>query len=110
VDLPADQLFAFLPEPGNLPRYFPAMTDTNPPGRSRLESTIQARNSSGSDCTLYRLNCRPVHQVPAHGRVRFEMVTRIHSGVTGRRFAVTWKMHARNFNAGLWAETHFMVL
>jgi hypothetical protein len=81
------------------------------PGYSQERFSMgDADHQAVNDFTLYRLNCRPVHQVPAHGQIRFEMVTQIPSGITGRSFAVTWKMHARNVNAGLWAETHFTVL
>lgn len=62
---------------------------------SRGDATHEAVN----DHQLYRLNCRPVHAIPAHGSVRFAMVVEVPSTLEpGRRFDVTWRLLARGLD------------
>ena len=50
---------------------------------------------------LYRLNCRPVREVPPGGEVRFEMVARVPAELaSGRELFVTWKLRAPRFSQG----------
>jgi len=50
---------------------------------------------------LYRLNCRPVHTVPAGGSVRFEMVAQVPADMaTNRVLSLTWRLTAPRFVQG----------
>ena len=52
-------------------------------------ATTQAVN----DHAFYRLNCRPVKEVPAQGEVRFEMRALVPPELTtGREFTVSWRL------------------
>jgi hypothetical protein len=54
-----------------------------------------AAGEAVNDFKLYRLNCRPVRAIPAHGSVRFAMVAEVPSPLEpGRRFSVTWRLLA----------------
>jgi hypothetical protein len=49
ADIPADELFAFLSEPRNLPRYFPQLTVAEPASEDevRFEAGLQGRRVAG---------------------------------------------------------------
>jgi hypothetical protein len=50
---------------------------------------------------LYRMNCRPVHALPAGGSVRFEMVAEVPASMSaGRDLTVTWRLAAPRFAPG----------
>lgn len=54
-------------------------------------ATVQAVNDGGP----YRLNCRPVRSIPAHGSVRFAMGVRVPSALSvGRKLTVSWRLLA----------------
>jgi hypothetical protein len=49
ADIPADEMFAFLSDPRNLPRYFPQLTVAEPAGGGevRVEADVQGRRVTG---------------------------------------------------------------
>src|SRR3979490_811253 len=52
ADIPADEMFAFLSDPRNLPRYFPQLTVAEPAGGAgggevRIEADVQGRRVTG---------------------------------------------------------------
>ena len=50
---------------------------------------------------LYRLNCRPVREIPAGGSVRFEMVVVVPRGLAvGQELSVGWRLLAAHFANG----------
>jgi hypothetical protein len=54
-------------------------------------ATVQAINDGGT----YRLNCRAVNSIPAHGSVRYAMGVHVPSTLTaGRKLTVTWRLIA----------------
>lgn len=62
-------------------------------GQGRFSLATAADDEPVNDGQVYRLNCRPVHAVPPHGRVRFQMVVRVPQALrSGRRFNVTWQL------------------
>jgi hypothetical protein len=78
---PTDQPVPLEPCPGYVVELF-----------SAGDATHQALNTN----TLYRLNCRPVHEIPARGAVRFEMVAVVPASLTsGRAMSVTWRVVPR---------------
>jgi hypothetical protein len=62
-------------------------------GQERFSPATAAGEEPINDRQVFRLNCRPVHAVPAHGEVRFRMVVRLPQALrAGRRFSVTWEL------------------
>jgi hypothetical protein len=62
-------------------------------GQERFSMATAAHDAPVNDRQVYRLNCRPVHAVPPHGRVRFQMVVAVPRALRpGRRFGVTWHL------------------
>ncbi len=58
---------------------------------SQGDATVEAINDGGP----YRLNCRAVRSVPAHGSVRFAMGLHVPAELTpGRKLTVTWHLIA----------------
>jgi hypothetical protein len=54
-----------------------------------------AGDEAVNDARIYRLNCRPVGAVPAHGRLRFQMRVQVPDRLRpGRRLSVTWGLLA----------------
>lgn len=54
-------------------------------------ATVPAINDGGA----YRLNCRAVHSIPAHGSVRYAMGVHIPTTLTaGRKLTVSWRLIA----------------
>jgi hypothetical protein len=52
-----------------------------------------ATNEAVNTSQLYRLNCRPLKQIPAGGSAVFEMVTDVPAAMhAGRELTVTWKL------------------
>ncbi|HEU5469179.1 MAG TPA: DUF4232 domain-containing protein [Actinophytocola sp.] len=50
-----------------------------------------------NDSATYRLNCRPLKEIPAQGEVRFEMVVLVPPELTaGRELTVTWRLIGPN--------------
>ncbi len=59
-------------------------------------ATVQAINDGGA----YRLNCRAVKSIPAHGSVRYAMGAHVATALTaGRKLTVTWRLIARGRRA-----------
>jgi hypothetical protein len=47
---------------------------------------------------LYRLNCRPIKEIPASGAPMFEMVTTVPASMrAGRELTVTWKLYLPHY-------------
>jgi hypothetical protein len=83
---PTDHPVSLLPCPGYLQELF-----------SQGDSTAPAVN----EAILYRLNCRPVAQIPARGVLRFEMVVAVPAILTaGRELHVSWQFRTRQKLAG----------
>jgi hypothetical protein len=59
------------------------------------DATVQAVNERST----YRLNCRTVAAVPAHGSVRFEMRSRVPAIEAGRSLAVAWRLLAPGYGS-----------
>lgn len=75
---PTDQPIALAPCPGYLLERF---------------STGSATARAVNDDAVYRLNCRPVKEIPANGEVRFEMSVEVAAELTaGRELTVSWKL------------------
>jgi hypothetical protein len=71
---------------------------------SQGDAGTPAVNQGGT----YRLNCRPVRSVPAHGAVRFAMGVHVPAGMTpGRTLDVTWRLIAPNLAAPPALQVHF---
>jgi len=50
---------------------------------------------------LYRLNCRPVQNVPSGGSLRFEMIAHVPATMTsGQELVITWRLAAPRFVQG----------
>jgi hypothetical protein len=61
--------------------------------QERFSPATAAHDQPLNDGQVFRLNCRPVHAVPAHGEVRFGMVVWLPKALrAGRRFSVTWEL------------------
>jgi Protein of unknown function (DUF4232) len=75
---------------------------------SQGDATHQALNTN----TLYRLNCRPVHEIPARGQLRFEMVVVVPSFLTaGRSMSVAWSVLTKQqLPRGLSAGIRFAII
>jgi hypothetical protein len=68
---------------------------------SQGTAELRAINDSG----LYRLNCRPVRSIPAHGTIRFAMGVHIPTELTAdRALTVTWRLTAPKLASGPWAN------
>ncbi|MEW2383971.1 hypothetical protein AB0873_18050 [Micromonospora sp. NPDC047707] len=53
-----------------------------------------ATNDAVNTSQLYRLNCRPLTQIPAAGTAVFEMVAEVPASIrAGRELTVTWKLY-----------------
>ena len=63
-----------------------------------LFSLGDATNDAVSTTRLYRLNCRPVSQIPAGKKVTFQMQAQVPATMrSGRRLTVTWKLYLPHF-------------
>lgn len=61
--------------------------------QERFSLATAAGDEAVDDAQVYRLNCRPVASVPAHGAIRFQMRVEVPDGLRpGRRFSVTWRL------------------
>ncbi|WP_433318534.1 hypothetical protein ACQP0U_12460 [Micromonospora sp. CA-269861] len=57
-----------------------------------------ATNDAVNSAQLYRLNCRPLTQIPAGGSAVFEMVAEVPASMrAGRELTVTWKFYLPHF-------------
>lgn len=57
-----------------------------------------ATNDAVNTSQLYRLNCRPLRQIPAGGTAGFEMVTEAPASMrAGRELTVTWKLYLPHY-------------
>lgn len=66
-----------------------------------LFSIGDATNEAVNNAQLYRLNCRPVTQLPPRGVIRFEMVAVVPERMSaGRDLTVTWRLVAPRFSQG----------
>ena len=73
----------------------PISLDDCPAYAQERFSAADATHEGVNDFKLYRLNCRPVRAIPAHGSVCFAMVAEVPSTLEpGRRFGVTWRLRA----------------
>lgn len=83
------------------PTAAPIPLDPCPGYYVELFSMGDASNEAVNTGQLYRLNCRPVHAVPAGGSIRFEMVAQVPANMAaGRELTVTWKLVAPHFSQG----------
>ena len=58
---------------------------------------------------LYRLNCRSITSIPAHGSVDFQMQTTAPTSSFGSTLEVTWRLLARGLGLGLGPFCRFSV-
>ncbi|HEX5543267.1 MAG TPA: hypothetical protein VFX60_17200 [Micromonospora sp.] len=57
-----------------------------------------ATNEPVNTSQLYRLNCRPLTQIPAGGTTVFEMVTEVPASMrAGRELTLTWKLYLPHY-------------
>jgi uncharacterized membrane protein len=56
VDAPADQLFGYLSEVGNLPRYFTAMTSAEPAGGDAVRVTADLNGTTREGEAWFRID------------------------------------------------------
>jgi uncharacterized membrane protein len=56
VDAPADQLFGYLSEVGNLPRYFTAMTSAEPAGGDAVQVTADLNGTTREGEAWFRID------------------------------------------------------
>lgn len=93
AEIPADDLFAFLSEPRNLPRYFPQLTVAEPEGGGdvRVEAELKGRRVAGkawlhTDAELRTLSWGTENEDNYHGE--------LHIGVLGaERCEITVVLH-----------------
>ncbi|HEU4426391.1 MAG TPA: hypothetical protein VFR67_27950 [Pilimelia sp.] len=83
------------------PTTAPVPLDPCPGYLVELFSMGDASNNAVNDGQSYRLNCRPVHEVPAGGSIRFEMVAQVPANMTsGRKLTATWRLVAPRLAPG----------
>lgn len=79
----------------------PVPLDPCPGYLVELFSIGDATNEAVNTAQLYRLNCRPVTQLPPRGVVRFEMIAVVPERMSaGRDLTVTWRLVAPRFSQG----------
>jgi len=61
VDAPADQLFGYLSEVGNLPRYFAAMTSAEPAGGNAVRVTADLNGTTEKGEAWFRVDPERLH-------------------------------------------------
>ncbi|WP_146605612.1 hypothetical protein [Micromonospora craterilacus] len=60
-----------------------------------------ATNEPVNTFQLYRLNCRPLTQIPAGGTAVYEMVTEVPASMrAGRELSITWKLYLPHYVQG----------
>jgi uncharacterized membrane protein len=89
VDLPADELFAFLRKPENLPRYFTAMTEAKRTGEEEVhvEADVHGHHVSGEawlriDDSGRKLEWGAENEDDYHGELEITEHDKVTSGIS----------------------------
>ncbi|MET8089297.1 hypothetical protein [Micromonospora sp. NPDC005220] len=76
----------------------PLVLDPCPGYLMELFSLGDATNDAVNTSQLYRLNCRPLPQIPAGGSAAFDMVAEVPASMrAGRMLTVTWKFYLPHY-------------